>query len=152
PAPGAGCRRAALRPRHPCRALDHRPALLDLDPRAHPARGAGARAHDRPRLRGADGDGALDTAGALRAHRPALPALRHAVLAAGAVPRLLLRPGVPLAGAVAAAAALLVRLERAGGDLGRGGGALRARVRQPAAVLAQGVPRLWLAGARLRGA
>ena len=152
PAAGARCGRAPLRPGRPHRARHHRPALLDLDAGADAARGAGPRAHRGAGLRGAHGHGAVDAPGALRAHRPALSPVRHAVLAAGAVPRVLLRAGLPLAAAVARPAGVLVRVERAGGDLGRRRRAVRARVRQPAPVLAARVPGFRLARGRLRGA
>ena len=135
----ARSRRAALRARHTLGSRRDRSALLSLDA------GPGARArwgacpHDRNRLRRAHGDGAVDTAGALRAHRPALSTVRHAVLACR-------RSTSPTSRARAFTGRrcrglrplILLRLERAGRDQCRGGRAVRARVRQPEALLAAG--------------
>ena len=107
-------------------------------------------AHHRARLRGAHGDGGLGAPDPLRAARPHLPAVRRAVLPAGDLPRLLLRPGLLLAGAVLVRARSPTTPPTSGGPERGGRGAVRARVRQSQALLAPRLPRLRLAGGRLR--
>ena len=78
--------------------------------------------------------------------------VRDAVLAAGAVRRLPVGPGLRLAAARLGDAAERARLERAGRAERRRGDAVRARDRRPEALLAAHLRRVRLARARLRRA
>ena len=107
--------------------------------------GSGPGALDCARLRCTHGNGGGGAPDPLRHAGTNLHLLRDAVLAAGALHRLHLRPGFRMAGLARGAAARFARLERAGGALGGGGLPVRARNHRHATLLSAQLPCLRLA-------